>query len=198
LDDDLAAGRDGGGKRHQARRPRLRQSAAVGLVEPRLWSRHRQGLASQRPSPSRSGGPAFGSPRPPPCYHPGRQAPSLTLPSALAALEPFRNSFPDPRSVRPRHRDDRLRAALPHIHGRGLRRDGAARALGSWQRFSADAPLARWPRGGGASPPQAGRRGSNYSAVISETWNAVAGEQQRTVEIDEIGVLRGPQGNGPA
>ncbi|HET7446342.1 MAG TPA: MFS transporter [Methyloceanibacter sp.] len=54
LDDDLAAGRDCRGKRHQARHPRLRQSAAVGLVEPhcgepRLRPRHRQ-VSARRPS----------------------------------------------------------------------------------------------------------------------------------------------------
>src|SRR5262249_46498813 len=72
-----AAGRDGGGKRHQARRPRLRQSAAVGLVElycgePRLWSRHRQGLLSDSPSPPPRGGRAPGRRRPPPSPPPGR------------------------------------------------------------------------------------------------------------------------------
>ncbi len=55
---------------------------------------------------------------------------------------------------------------------------------------SVHAPLAWRPRRGGASAPQLRPRRSNYSTLIGKPGNAVAGEQQRSVEINPLRVLR--------
>lgn len=68
--------------------------------------------------------------------------------------------------------------------------------LGTQQCLSAHAPLAWRPRRGRASAPQLRRRRSNHSTLISKPGNAVAGEQQRPVEINPLRVLRHEQGRG--